>query len=170
MFKYQDDLRSIVDRNIKRNNNQGVPPFDASEAYRYMIEIACGMKILHSKNTLHRDLKASNILLWSTTDYEQTGGDGGKEEFYCVVADYECSIGVMGTTFWRAPELLPALQERREPEFTIRADVYSYAMKCFEILTGSLPFEDHSKSDYGSSLAAPSLRYRETLALTRENS
>lgn len=145
MFRYQDDLRSVIDKNMMRNGNRGLPPFEASKAFCYMIEIACGMKILHSKRTLHRDLKASNILVWSRTD-EQDSGEG--EEFYCAVADYECSIGVFGTTFWRAPEVLQALQDRRQPEFTTKVDVYSYAMTCFEILTGSVPFEDHCKSDY----------------------
>jgi serine/threonine protein kinase len=146
MFKYQDDLRTVIDRIMMRNSNRGVPPFEADKAFRYMIEIACGMKILHSKKTLHRDLKASNILVWSTTDEQDSGN--GEENFYCAVADYECSIGVFGTTFWRAPEVLQALQDRRIPKFTTKADVYSFAMTCCEILTGSVPLEDLSKSDY----------------------
>ncbi|KAG0625394.1 hypothetical protein M758_2G051800 [Ceratodon purpureus] len=145
MFRYQDDLRSVIDKNMMRNSNGGVPPFEASKAFRYMIEIACGMKILHSKQTLHRDLKASNILVWLRTDEPGSGDD---EEFYCAIADYECSIGVFGTTFWRAPEVLKALQDRRQPEFTTKVDVYSYAMTCYEILTGLVPFEDYCKSDY----------------------
>ena len=145
MFRYQDDLRSVIDKNMMLNYNRGVPPFEMEKAFCYMIEIACGMKILHSKHTLHRDLKASNILVWSKADEHDTG-DG--EELYCAVADFECSIGVLGTTFWRAPEVLQALQDHRELAFTTKVDVYSYGITCYEILTGSVPLEDRSKSDY----------------------
>lgn len=142
MFRYQDDLRKVIDKNMMRNKNAGTP-FAAIEAFRYMLEIACGMKILHSKNTFHRDLKASNILVWSRGD-----GDGDAQQLYCAVADYECSLRVKGTTFWRAPEVLQALKDHRDPQFTTKVDVYSYAMTCFEILTGSVPFEDLRKSNY----------------------
>ena len=44
--------------------------------------------------------------------------------------------------------MLQALQDRRIPKFTTKEDVYSFAMTCCEILTGSVPLEDPSKSDY----------------------
>lgn len=30
-------------------------------------------------------------------------------QYKCLVADYEISVGVTGTGFWRAPEILPGL-------------------------------------------------------------
>lgn len=128
------------------NFGQGVgPPFPAIEAFRYMLQIACGMRMLHSKDTLHRDLKASNILVWLQKDDDD---EGGEEHNYCAVADYECSLRVKGTAFWRAPEVLQALKHNREPEFTTKADVYSYAMTCYEILTGLVPLEQSLRQDY----------------------
>ena len=52
----------------------------------------------------------------------------------CDVADFETSERVMGTGFWRGPEVLLALKNRTkiihlDPKVWIeKADVYSYAM------------------------------------------
>ncbi|KAG0559177.1 hypothetical protein KC19_10G084600 [Ceratodon purpureus] len=74
----------------------------------------------------------------------------------CFVADYECSNAVVGTGFFRAPEILRALKERtisQKPEvFSRAADIYAYGMTCYEVLTGKLPFEDHPLHDQTSSL------------------
>jgi serine/threonine protein kinase len=85
-------------------------------------------------------MKASNVLMRK---------DGNWASF---VADFECSIGVVGTGFWRAPEILQACKDKnvfKSPEiFTKQADIYSYGMTCYEILTGKLPFEGRSMRDY----------------------
>jgi hypothetical protein len=56
-----------------------------------------------------------------------------------VVADYECSIGVVDSRYWRVPEILEVVKNRTlhtTPDvFTTKSDVYSYAMTCYEILT-----------------------------------
>ena len=54
--------------------------------------------------------------------------------------------------FWRAPEILQACKNKnvfKRPEiFTKQADIYSYGMTCYEILSGKLPFEGHPWNDY----------------------
>jgi serine/threonine protein kinase len=69
----------------------------------------------------------------------------------CVrVADCECSVGVVGTRFWRAPEILLGIKNRDiQPYlFTKEPDVYSYAMTCYEISTGRIPFEELRTTEY----------------------
>ena len=62
------------------------------------------------------------------------------------VADFECSLGVAGTRFWRAYLIKNG---NIEPHlFTQASDVYSYGMTCYEILTGLITFEDRRHSDY----------------------
>jgi serine/threonine protein kinase len=136
MKKEDGDLRSYIDCSIKLRN---------SNIERIIYGVALGMDWLHIRNIVHRDLKASNVLF---TKSNQFWNDG----WACYVADFECSIGVIGTGFFRAPEILQACKNgnasQRPYLFTKAADVYSYGMTCYEILSGKLPFEGHSHKDY----------------------
>jgi len=136
---------------MQQNNNQG-PPFTKRMATLIMWEIARGMPNLHRDKILHRDLKSCNILIdnWGIVNEETH-----KKLFFCEVADFECSIGVMGTGFWQAPEILLAIQNGNitSNTSTKMADVYSYATTCYEVLRGCIPFEGHPRSDYSRVLS-----------------
>ncbi|KAG0556737.1 hypothetical protein KC19_11G076100 [Ceratodon purpureus] len=134
------DLRALIDRNMDSRKevvqNEGVGPFRKDTAENFMYETALGMKWLHDHQIVHRDLKAANVLVRLHPDWN-----------YCFVADYECSVGVEGTRLWRAPEILQSFKDRRphserEKFYTEQADVYSYGMTCYEILTGKFPSDD----------------------------
>jgi serine/threonine protein kinase len=60
----------------------------------------------------------------------------------------------VGTGFWRAPEILLGVKNRDvQPSFfTEKSDVYSYAMTCYEILTGNIPLEGVQVNDYAGVL------------------
>jgi serine/threonine protein kinase len=150
--KYWGDLRTLMDRRMHRNNNQR-PPFTKAQVKQIMFDIATGMLNLHQHNILHRDLKASNVLIAfiGATDNALMLGDVDNAYFMrCHVADFECSVGVVGTAFWRAPEILLALQNHNVTSntFTEMVDVYSYAMTYYEVLTGYIPFKDRRREDY----------------------
>jgi serine/threonine protein kinase len=141
--RYWGDLRTLIDHNMLENQR---PPFQESVALRILWQIARGMVTLHDNNILHRDLKASNVLL-------NIYSHGLFPEYPdCYVADFECSNGVVGTGFWRAPEILRALGNHgfkaASAECTKMADVYSFGMLCYEVLTGRIPFEDKATRDY----------------------
>ncbi|KAG0575543.1 hypothetical protein KC19_5G011400 [Ceratodon purpureus] len=110
------DLRTLIHLKKQANGNRS-PPFNIDDVFYKMVRIAYDMKGLHKDNVVHRDLKASN----------------------------ECALGVMGTGFWRAPEVLLGIRDRKKrcspTLFTKKSDVYSYGMLCYEIATGFLPFE-----------------------------
>lgn len=125
--RHAGDLRSRIDEVMLRRNNIG-PPFELKEACKIMVEIARAMESLHREGFLHRDLKASNVLC-EKLGFRATNVLCGS--FY--VADFESSVGTVGTSVWRAPEIVLALRNRRsnrslELPFTCAADVYSYAM------------------------------------------
>ena len=68
-----------------------------------MYRVALGVERLHNSDIVHRDLKASNVLV--------NENKNGWPRWFCFVADYECSIGVVGTNFFRAPEILQVCKE-----------------------------------------------------------
>jgi serine/threonine protein kinase len=144
MVKEHFDLRYVIERNMKSRSSRGRGPFSKEEAELIMYEVALGMDWLHSHNIVHRDLKASNVLV------KVLKGEFPKYE--CYVADYECSVGVIGTGFFRAPEILQACKDcklrKRSKVFSKAVDVYAYGMVYYEVLTGKLPFEGHRGSDY----------------------
>jgi serine/threonine protein kinase len=170
MERMLGDLRNFMDRTLI--------PFNWNDPSKYLYKlymiwcIASGMEQLHRRGLLHRDLKASNVLFGSLTEIDEEAkrdlvrrmpGDFQDIEdsttlsainqmlFHVSikVGDYESSEGVAGTGFWRAPEVLQQLKRHVTPVIsTDKADVYSYAMLCYEILTGSIPFEGHRQSDY----------------------
>ena len=136
----QQNLRSLIDGK-KRENDQ---PFDFSVAADIMYKIAEAMAYIHDQGVLHRDLKCSNVLV-------NKGGDG-KEEYVVKIADFGLArlqgknnmpyfmTAEVGATLWRAPEVF------KNPsgywhKYSFPADVWSYGMTCYEILTGDVPFE-----------------------------
>ena len=154
MLRMWGDLRQLMDLRMRHNGNLRPPFMMADGNYLeccildIMLNIAWGMSELHGEGTLHRDLKASNILIDcrgnKCSDYDPV--TNLNHDLQCFVADFECSIGVVGTGYWRAPEILEAVKNRTwstTPNlFTTKSDVYSYGMICYEILTGHVPFED----------------------------
>ncbi|CAK9234330.1 unnamed protein product [Sphagnum troendelagicum] len=68
--------------------------------------------------------------------------------FDIKVGDYESSDGVAGTGFWRAPEVLKALRDGTEVEYSAAVDVYGFGMVCYELLSCQIPFQGHPLSDY----------------------
>ena len=139
MGKEHFDLRNLIERSMNSKRGKDCGPFSKEEAEAMMYNVALGVDWLHGHDIVHRDLKASNVLVQES--------ENGWPRWFCFVADYECSVGVVGTGFFRAPEILQACKERKinqRPEvFSTSADIYSYGMICYEILTGKLPFEDH---------------------------
>ncbi|KAG0603194.1 hypothetical protein M758_10G073700 [Ceratodon purpureus] len=142
MVKEDLDLRSLIERNMELRSDGDCGPFSKEDGEIIMYRIALGVEWLHNLDIIHRDLKASNVLV--------TKGTIGWPKWLCFVADYECSIGVVGTGFFRAPEILQACKEKltiEKPDvFSRAADVYAYGMTCYEVLVGKLPFEDHPLS------------------------
>ena len=144
MEKEHFDLRSLIECEMKSKGGEGGGPFSNEEAEVMMYRVALGVEWLHNHMIVHRDLKASIVLVW---EYKS-----GAPKWEPFVADYECSIGVVGTGFFRAPEILQACKDHKvweRPEvFSRAADIYSYGMTCYEILIGKLPFEGHPQNDY----------------------
>ncbi|XP_021890959.1 CBL-interacting protein kinase 2 [Carica papaya] len=115
-----------------------------------MLQIARGMEYLHSRNTCHGDLNPCNILLkersWTDGYFHAKISGFGLSSIKTHISRNSTKQHVSNPFIWYAPEVLEELEHEPESipssKHTQKADVYSFAMVCFELLTGKLPFED----------------------------
>jgi serine/threonine protein kinase len=88
------------------------------------------MSYLHQNNIIHRDLKAANLLM-DENEVVKVADFG--------VARVKAQTGVMtaetGTYRWMAPEVI------EHKPYDHKADVFSYGIVLWELLTGKLPYE-----------------------------
>lgn len=94
------------------------------------IDIARGMKYLHERKIIHRDLKALNVLLDSNKRVKIC--DFGFSRFAESTTKLTTTVG---TPHWMAPEVLI-----RGSHYTSKVDVYAYGVVLWEIFTGEVPY------------------------------
>ncbi|KAG7618875.1 Protein kinase domain [Arabidopsis thaliana x Arabidopsis arenosa] len=104
--------------------------FKLPTLFKVAIDICKGMSYLHQNNIIHRDLKAANLLM-DENEVVKVADFG--------VARVKAQTGVMtaetGTYRWMAPEVI------EHKPYDHKADVFSYGIVLWELLTGKLPYE-----------------------------
>lgn len=116
-----------------------------------IIAVVDAIAYAHSEGVLHRDLKASNVLIgafgetividWGLAkDLTRPDEPGGDSSPYRVNADYTVAGAVVGT-----PGFMPPEQARGE-EVDERADVYALGALLYYTLTGAVPHEGSSSA------------------------
>lgn len=106
------------------------------EAARLLAQVAHALAYAHARGVVHRDLKPDNVLVIAdgrtkVLDFGLAGLD------LRVVEGAECltqSNVAMGTANYMAPE-----QRRDAKHVDHRADLYSFGVMAYELLTGQLP-------------------------------
>lgn len=113
-----------------------------------MLQLSRGMEYLHARKVIHRDLKPSNVLVSSCVhkaDYLRIKlCDFGIAKFKPETPFY--STEKQGTLYYRAPEVLGYADSNDNEEgnvllkkYTLKADVFSFAILCYEILEQGAP-------------------------------
>src|SRR5207237_6577925 len=104
-----------------------------AEVCHCLRDIADALDYIHSQGIVHRDIKASNVLLSADGDYYLT--DFGIARITSDVTQLTSTGNVLGTVDYVAPELF---EVHRKSD--ARSDLYSLGVLLFEMVTGQLPF------------------------------
>ncbi|WP_036728922.1 Stk1 family PASTA domain-containing Ser/Thr kinase [Peptoniphilus mikwangii] len=124
-------------------------------ALNYCVQIAEALKVAHSKNIVHRDIKSQNIMV--TKDDRVKVTDFG----IARVADNStvtATNAIMGSVHYFSPE------QARGTKVDNRSDIYSLGIVLYEMLTGKLPFDAENPVSVAlmqvqSNMPKPSSRY-----------
>jgi len=108
-------------------------PMRKLEAIRVAVGIARGMTYLHEVGVIHRDLRASNVLISGSFDAKICDFGLARR----VPRDGSKMTAETGTYRWMAPEVIT------HGEYDVKADVFSFAITLWEIVTGgATPYEE----------------------------
>lgn len=108
--------------------------YDNTKRQILLAGIARGLMILHSRNVIHRDLSSGNILLDENIHPIVT--DFGLSKFFDPLHSKSQTLSDSGTIYYMAPEVIESNR------YDISADVYSFGILMYEILTGSRPYKE----------------------------
>ncbi len=170
MEKMEKDLRMLMEEILENKEHahpeelEHHVPFPPPVALDIILQLAEALKFLRIQRVVHRDIKSKNILVNSShlqrslafsTDRVVPSLLGGIDhasskqlQYYHIkltdlgLACYKlpenslCSSKMQGSTNWRAPEVF----KENPDKYKWAADIYSFAMTSYEIVSGKLPF------------------------------
>jgi eukaryotic-like serine/threonine-protein kinase len=118
------------------NRLESKGPLDDFEAHAVAHDIAAALGHAHAAGIVHRDVKPSNVIF-------DEHGHAKLTDFGISRSSHETTMtgagGFLGTAAYMAPE-----QASGETSVGPAADVYSFGVILFQMLTGRLPFEADS--------------------------
>lgn len=110
---------------------------DPAEASRILLQVAQGLAMAHDRGVIHRDIKPGNLMITAR-------GHVKVADFGIALASHDTGKKLTGTgEFVGTPGYL-------SPEVCLgkpvdqRSDIFALGIVFFEMLTGRMPFTDHS--------------------------
>ncbi|KAF7259886.1 hypothetical protein EG68_02400 [Paragonimus skrjabini miyazakii] len=104
-------------------------PLKETEIACIVREVLMGLEYLHSRQHIHRDIKAANILLTDSGGVKI--GDFGSACFLSPANSF------VGTPFWIAPEVILAMEDGI---YDCRVDIWSLGITCIEMAELEPPY------------------------------
>jgi serine/threonine protein kinase len=102
-----------------------------STIWKFFIQICLGLRYIHSKNILHRDIKTINVFL--TDNDEIRIGDLGVAK---VINDHSWfAQTIVGTPYYLSPELC------EEKPYNEKSDIWALGCVLYELCAGRQPFK-----------------------------
>ncbi len=112
-------------------------PMPFNELVHLVVQIAEGLQAIHDAGIVHRDLKPSNVIVSS-------GSRAKISDFgvaHSITTDGGVQTEVVGSLGYIAPEVW------RGEKAKIASDIYALGIMCYEMASGSLPFDGNSPAE-----------------------
>ncbi|XP_062102092.1 mitogen-activated protein kinase kinase kinase 5 isoform X2 [Humulus lupulus] len=101
--------------------------------------ILSGLAYLHSKKTIHRDIKGANLLVDSTGVVKLADFGMAKH-----LTGHVVELSMKGSPYWMAPELMHAvMQKDNNSDLAFAIDIWSLGCTIIEMLTGKPPWSEY---------------------------
>jgi len=121
-----------------------------AEALPLLQDVAAALDYAHSQGVVHRDIKPSNVMVEHADAKHPTTGSGKNRTTRGVLMDFGIAksyaagtrltqSGMIGTLDYISPE-----QIQGSSEVDARADIYSFGVMAYQVLTGELPFKHNN--------------------------
>ncbi|XP_035753920.1 serine/threonine-protein kinase Nek5 [Egretta garzetta] len=120
---------------MKRINMQHGVLFDEEQILSWFVQISLGLKHIHDKKILHRDVKAQNIFLSDNGKVAKLGDFGIARQLNSTM---EFAHTCVGTPYYLSPEIC----ENRP--YNNKTDIWSLGCVLYELCALKHPFEGNS--------------------------
>ncbi|XP_028940417.1 serine/threonine-protein kinase Nek5, partial [Antrostomus carolinensis] len=120
---------------MKRINVQHGVLFDEDQILSWFVQISLGLKHIHDKKILHRDVKAQNIFLSNNGKVAKLGDFGIARQLNSTM---ELAHTCVGTPYYLSPEIC----ENRP--YNNKTDIWSLGCVLYELCALKHPFEGNS--------------------------
>ncbi|CAO3660549.1 unnamed protein product [Umbelopsis ramanniana] len=111
-------------------------PFQEPLVGHFTRQILQGLRYLHNKHILHRDIKGGNILVQEDGTCKISDFGLSKLNDQDEVYDQNSKMSLQGSIFWMAPEVV-----KNEP-YSAKVDIWSLGCTVIEMYTGKRPWLD----------------------------
>jgi predicted Ser/Thr protein kinase len=109
------------------------------EAVEIVTQVAEGLRYAHSHNVIHRDIKPANILIGK--DGKVKISDFGIAKIFGAQGLTKTGM-LVGTPWYTSPEQIVG------KSIDFRSDLYSLGITFYEVLTGRVPFDSETNSEF----------------------
>ncbi|KAJ4868360.1 mitogen-activated protein kinase kinase kinase 5 [Raphanus sativus] len=100
--------------------------------------ILSGLAYLHSKKTVHRDIKGANLLVDASGVVKLADFGMAKH-----LTGQRADLSLKGSPYWMAPELMQAvMQKDSNPDLAFAIDIWSLGCTIIEMFTGKPPWSE----------------------------
>ena len=117
-----------------------IGPVPEERSIRIFIQLLEGVNVAHKRGIIHRDLKPSNVIIDKNDNVKIM--DFGIAKLLGKKGLTKSGTNV-GTVYYMSPE-----QVQGEEEIDQRTDIYSLGVTFYQMLTGKLPYDIGTDSDF----------------------